>query len=92
MPLSSLAQRARLQVRLDAGAKKLLQRAAGYSRTSLSQFVLSTALREAERIVERHEVITLTDAEWDRFYAALENPPEPNAALKEAYEQYRGTD
>ena len=37
----------RLQVRLDARAKAVLRRAAEYSRKSLSQFVLSTALDEA---------------------------------------------
>ena len=41
----------RLQVRLDAQAKSVLQRAAGYRHETVSQFVLSTALEQAERVI-----------------------------------------
>ena len=79
----------RLQVRLDARAKATLRRAAGYSRESLSQFVLSTALDEADRIIRRHESVTLSDRDWDLFYEALTRPPAPNnRKLKAAFKRY----
>lgn len=79
----------RLQIRLDAHAKHVLQRAAGYRRKALSQSVLGAALEEAERIVQENEVVTLSGADWQVFYDALTNPPTPNAALREAFARYR---
>jgi uncharacterized protein (DUF1778 family) len=33
------------------------------------------------------ETITLSDREWEAFAAAIENPPEPNEALKKLMRQ-----
>ncbi len=79
----------RLQVRLDARAKSTLQRAAFYRRKSVSQFVLETALEEAEKVIRDAEVTALAEADWRLFYDALLDPPAPNAALREAYRRYR---
>ena len=79
----------RLQLRLDAQSKRILQRAANHRRKSLTQFVLSTALEEAEKIVREETVVTLSEPDWTIFYEALTNPPAPNAALRKAYRRYR---
>jgi uncharacterized protein (DUF1778 family) len=79
----------RLQLRLDARSKHILQRAANYRRKSLSQFVLSTALEEAEKVVRDETVVTLSEPDWNLFYDALVTPPAPNAALRKAYRRYR---
>ena len=79
----------RLQVRLDADTKRTLERAAIYRRKTVSQFVLGTALEEAERVIRDNEVSTLSDREWKRFYDALVDPPKPNAALRRAFQRYR---
>ena len=87
--MPTAAKQERLQIRLDAHAKNVLQRAAGYRRKALSQFVLGTALEEAERVIQENELVTLSNADWQVFYAALTNPPAPNAALRKAYARYR---
>ncbi len=89
MPTAAEAKQERLQIRLDAQAKSLLQRAAGHRHKTLSQFVLGTALEEAERVIRENEVVTLSGADWQVFYDALTNPPAPNAALRKAYARYR---
>ena len=89
MPAAVESKQERLQIRLDAQAKSTLQRAAGHRHKTLSQFVLSTALEEAERIIRENEVVTLSGADWNVFYAALTDPPAPNAALRKAYARYR---
>jgi hypothetical protein len=43
----------------------------------------------AERIINSHEKITLSARDWEVFYDALVNPPEPNERLKEAARRYR---
>ncbi len=79
----------RLQVRLNAEAKTVLQRAANYSHKTVSQFVLTTALAEAEKVIRENEVVALSAADWKVFYDALNNPPAPNAALRKAFAKYQ---
>lgn len=78
----------RVQLRLDEHAKRVLRRAARHRQTSLSQFVLGTALEEAERVIREHEVETLSDGDWQRFMAALDDPPGPNDRLRAAFADY----
>ena len=89
MATSAQIRDERLQVRLDARAKNMLQRAADYSRKSISQFVLTTALENAERVIHEHEVVTLSDRDWRIFYNALTRAPAPNAKLKQAFKRYK---
>lgn len=78
----------RLQVRLDGQSKQILQRAASYRSKGVSQFVLSTALAEAEKIIREHEAITLSKPDWARLLDTLAHPPKPNKALRKAYAVY----
>ena len=79
----------RLHLRVDASSKRKLERAASYAETTTSQFVLRNALDAADRTIESHERIVLGQKDWDVFYDALVNPPEPNDALKRAAIRYR---
>jgi uncharacterized protein (DUF1778 family) len=79
----------RLQVRLNAASKNVLQRAANYRRKTVSQFVLATALEEAQKVIRENEVVSLPDTDWAVFFDALTNPPPPNAALREAFAKYQ---
>lgn len=82
-------KRDRIHLRLDAKAKRTLERAAAYEETSVSDFVLANAVAAAERVIDSQEKITLSARDWDAFYDALANPPEPNEKLKEAARRYR---
>jgi uncharacterized protein (DUF1778 family) len=79
----------RLQVRLDVVSKGVLQRAASYRRKTVSQFVLASALEEAEKVIRENEVVSLSGADWTIFFDALTNPPPPNAALRKAFAKYQ---
>ncbi|MEK7244685.1 MAG: DUF1778 domain-containing protein [Pseudomonadota bacterium] len=91
MPHNTIAtaNRDRMHLRLDAKTKRKLERAAAYEETSVSDFVLGRAVAAAERVIEAREKTTLSAADWDAFYAALVNPPAPNAKLKAAIRRYR---
>jgi uncharacterized protein (DUF1778 family) len=89
MPRTAQIKESRLQVRLDAASKSVLQRAADYRHKSVSQFVLSTALEEAEKIVRENEVASLSSADWTIFFDALIDPPPPNAELRKAFAKYQ---
>jgi uncharacterized protein (DUF1778 family) len=89
MAVSTRTKDERLQVRLDDLKKAKLQRAANYTHTTLSEFVLETALERADEVIQEHEVITLSDREWTRFMDALAKPAAPNATLKKALARYK---
>lgn len=78
----------RLQMRLDAASKRTLQRAAGYRRKTVSQFVLASALEAAEKAIRENESELLSSADWRRFMEALDSPPAPNATLRKAFARY----
>lgn len=87
MKTSSIKEN-RLNIRCDSHARQLLDKAAGYEHVSISEFVLSNALASAERVVQKHESITLNQKDFDAFLSALDEQPEPNAALKRALERH----
>lgn len=79
----------RLEARLPAETKAIIQRAADISGRSLSDFVVSSALGAAEETIRRHEVIALSARDSIAFVEALLNPREPNEALREAFRRHR---
>ncbi len=83
-------KRERVHLRLDARSKRKLERAAAYEETTVSRFVLNNAVAAAERVIDARERIVLPATDWDVFHDALLNPPEPNAALRQAARRYRG--
>jgi len=78
-----------MHLRVDVTTKRKLERAAAYEDTSVSDFVLANAVAAAERVIGAQEKIALSTTDWDVFYAALFNPPEPNEKLKDAARRYR---
>tara|TARA_B100000809_G_C14669190_1_gene362568 strand:- start:101 stop:358 length:258 start_codon:yes stop_codon:yes gene_type:complete len=74
----------RLDVRLAADHKNLIEQAADLLGQSVSAFTVSTLVREAEEVVERFGALQLSKRDRDAFLNALDNPPKPNARLKRA--------
>jgi len=80
---------ARLEARVSAAQKNLLQQAAALSGRTLSEFVVASAQDAARRVLAEHESIRLSREQQLAFVQALLNPPEPNARLKRAAKAYR---
>lgn len=74
----------RVQIRIAPEAKRLIERAAALQNTSVSGFVVNSALDAASHLVAEHERLVLDARDWGIFLDALLDPPEPNAALREA--------
>jgi uncharacterized protein (DUF1778 family) len=79
----------RFDIRLPADAKDLLAQAAEISGNTLTGLVLNAALDKAREILETHRHFALSAAEWREFTSTLDNPPEPNDALKAAWRDYQ---
>lgn len=77
----------KLDLRLSRAAKKTLQAAASAERKSVSEFVLDTALSQAEERLADRRVFTLNRKEWDEFMAALDAPPRRHSRLEQLFSQ-----
>lgn len=73
-----------MQIRIAPDAKRMLERAAALQNTTISGFVVNSALEAAGHLIRERERIVLDDRDWDAFFEALADPPEPNAALRRA--------
>lgn len=82
-------KRERLEARITAEQKALLQRAADLEGRSVTSFVVEHLMEAAEETVRKHERIGLSPEETMRFVAALLDPSEPAPALREAARRYR---
>jgi uncharacterized protein (DUF1778 family) len=85
MPASNTLKQDRMNIRLDPRSKKKLERAAAYAHKTLSEFVLGQALDAADEVIQRHETLPLSEADWECFLDALDNPPTPSARLSQAF-------
>ncbi len=79
----------RLNIRCDAYARELLDKAAAYAHVSVSEFVLTHVLSSAEKIVQANECITLKQEDFHAFLTALDAPAPPNPALKRAFKRHK---
>ena len=77
----------KLDLRLTKSAKHTLQAAAAAAHKSVSEFVLETALSEAEERLADRRIFTLDAKRWDAFVAALDAPPRRHPRLKRLFRE-----
>ena len=75
MPTPRPNRTEKLGLRLSASAKRTLQAAALSTHKSVSEFVLETALREAEERLADRRSFSLDAKDRDAYLAALDAPP-----------------
>ncbi len=86
---TTAVERGRVSARVPVHVKETLELAAAMVGATVNQFMVQTALREAERIIEQERVIRLSARDAEMFIQALENPPPPNAKLRAALQHYQ---
>ena len=86
--MGTTTQNRRLDVRLAADHKDLIEQAAGLLGQTVSAFTVSTLVSEAERVVDRFGSLRLSDRDRDAFLSALDKAPAPNAKLRRAARQH----
>ena len=80
----------RLDARLPAHEKRLLEKAAALQGRDLSDFVVTSALEAARRTLETEGGKTLSPADADVFVASIVDPKPVNDRLSETIRLYRG--
>lgn len=87
--MASARSDARINVRLPGELKQTIEEAAAALGQTVSEFAVSTVVREARHVLQEARVTSLSDRDRDRFLAALDAvDAEPNAALKAAARRY----
>lgn len=79
----------RIDARLPAETKLLIERAALITGVTLSDFVISHAYEAARTVVRDHDAWVLNRRQSKAFVEALLHPPEPNAALRAAASRHK---
>jgi uncharacterized protein (DUF1778 family) len=83
MPRSAVDNN-RVALRIKPADKAVIVRAAALAQTDMTTFILQSALREAQSVIEEHERIKLTQRDSQLVMELLENSPTPNAKLRKA--------
>lgn len=81
---------ARLNVRLPSDLKRTIEQAAAVLGQSITDFTISTVVREARHVIQDAQVTRLSTRDRDAFLDALESADaKPNNALKAAARRYK---
>jgi uncharacterized protein (DUF1778 family) len=86
---TATAKQERISARVPHEVYETLCRAAELTGATVNQFLVQSALKEAQAVIEREEVIRLSPRDWSWLLDLLENPPPPNARLQAALERYQ---
>ena len=74
-----------INLRVTRNQKALIDRAADTLGRSRSDFMLHAACLEAESVLLDRRYFVLSDAEFKRFTAMLDNPPTTNPGLERLF-------
>ena len=93
MPLTDTyddnAKDGRLEARISGRQKRLFKRAAELEGRTLSDFVVSALQAAATKVIQDHEIMTLTGKDREIFVSALLKPVIASGRLKKAVSRYK---
>lgn len=88
--MSTVKNDARLNFRLPEELKATIEKAAAQSGQSVSDFAVSTLVREARAVIREHDVTELSDRDRDIFVSILDDgDAAPSETLRAAAERYK---
>lgn len=75
----------RIDIRLNDSDKQLIEKAASFNRQSISSYIVSVVIKQAQLDIVENETILLSNEDRDFVLNLLDNPGEPNEALKSLF-------
>ena len=79
----------RIYARLNSKLKQHIQHAADIKGLDLTSYVVSTLVADANKTIQEHEVMELSQRDREAFANAILNPPPPNEHLLAAAKRYK---
>lgn len=83
------ARSERLEARVSKAQKNLFLRAASLQGRSLTDFMIASVQEAAERALQTHDVLRLSERDRKDFVTALLRPAAPGKVLRQAARRYR---
>ncbi len=80
---------ARLEARIALVVKERIELAASIQGRTVTDFLVSAADEQARKVIQEHQIITLSKANSLAFANVLLNPPEPNKKARDAAKWYK---
>jgi uncharacterized protein (DUF1778 family) len=88
--VSAAGNDARLNFRLPAELKEIIEQAAAHTGQTVSDFAVTALVDNARRVIEEHDRTELTRRDRDLFIKLLDDEKaKPNAALAAAARKYK---
>jgi uncharacterized protein (DUF1778 family) len=87
--MTAINKSERLEVRVSSEEKATLETAAAISGLSISAYLRSRLLEQAQAEILAQQNLVLSRQDWALFSDSLDNPPPANAALQQALTEYR---
>lgn len=78
----------RIVSRIPRSNRVIIEKAAAIYGATVNQFIVQTALDRATQILEREELLRLSQKDAQVFLEAIDNPPLPNNRLIEAMREH----
>ncbi len=88
-PANGRTRAERLETRVTAEQKSLIERAAALQGRTLTDFVLTSVQDAARRAIEDHQQLALSVRDSEAFVDALLNPKPVNDRLRDTVRRYR---
>lgn len=85
---ASSIDRGRITARVPQQVQQTLELAASMVGATVNQFIVQTALREAERIIDQEKFIRLSTLDANNFLNAIDHPSALNSTLLSTIEDY----
>jgi len=89
MGTTATTRQQRIGARVPPDVYSTLTRAAELLGATVNQFLVQTALKEAQAVIERERTLRLSRRDCERLLDLLDHPPRPNARLRAARKYYR---
>jgi uncharacterized protein (DUF1778 family) len=87
--MGTIADKTRLTMRVSKRMRASLQDAAELSGATVNQFILQSAYKEAQRLLESESVIRLSASETRKLLELIDRPGRPNKHLRAALKDFR---
>lgn len=86
---TAAAKQDRIGARVPHAVYETLCRAAELTGATVNQFLVQAALKEAQSVIEREEVIRLSARDWNWLLDLTQAPAKPNKQLQAALNRYK---
>jgi len=88
MARANVTKSERVNLRLNEKAKRRIEQAASFEGKTVSGFIVSSALENAEKTIQKYETMVLDRRDARRFFDVIVNPPAPNDKLRTAMDEH----